>query len=225
MSGPVQASPAAGWIDRAPGLQDLDGTTRARLAAIRPMTLPKGQVLFRPGDAVACFGVVLDGRVGVYLPGATGREILLYSIIPGDSCVQSTLGLLGDDDYSAEAVAETEVEVAMVPRDLFLDLIAKSAAFRAFVFQSFARRLQAVMQVLERVAFIGIEERLAAALLERADGQDLVQATHQELATAIGSVREVVSRRLEALARKGFVALERGAIRITGRDGLRRLIS
>lgn len=222
MSGPVKAT---GWVARAPGLQDLDAATRARLASIRPMTLPKGQVLFRPGDAVACFGVVLGGRVGVYLPGATGREILLYSIVPGDSCVQSTLGLLGDDDYSAEAVAETEVEVAMVPRDLFLDLIGKSAAFRTFVFQSFARRLQSVMQVLERVAFIGIEERLAAALLERADGQGLVQATHQELATAIGSVREVVSRRLEALARKGLVALERGAIRVTDRDGLRRLIS
>lgn len=214
-----------GWIDRAPGLQSLDEETRKALAAIQPITIPKGHVLFRPGDEVTCFGVLIGGRVDVYLTGATGREILLYSIVPGDSCVQSTLGLLGDDDYSAEAVAETDVEAVMIPKKVFLDLLGLSESFRTFVFHAFAKRLQSVMQVLERVAFIRIEERLAAALLQRADAAGCVPNTHQELATAIGSVREVVSRRLEALAKKGFVTLERGAIRIVDRPGLSALIS
>ena len=218
-------SAATDWVDRAPGLGGLDADTRRQLDAVRPVTIPKGHVLFRPGDDVTCFGVLLSGRVDVYLTGATGREILLYSIIPGDSCVQSTLGLLGEDDYSAEAVAETDVEAVMIPKALFLSLLGKSEAFRTFVFQAFAKRLQSVMQVLERVAFIRIEERLAAAILERADGDGAVKITHQELATAIGSVREVVSRRLEVLARKGLVSLDRGTIRITNRAGLAALIS
>ncbi|MCF3628686.1 Crp/Fnr family transcriptional regulator [Thalassospiraceae bacterium LMO-SO8] len=216
---------ASHWIDRAPGLDDLDPETRRQLEAVRPITIPKGQVLFRPGDEVTCFGVLIGGRVDVYLTGATGREILLYSITPGESCVQSTLGLLGENDYSAEAVAETDVEAVMIPKSLFLGLLGRSEAFRTFVFQSFAKRLQSVMQVLERVAFIRIEERLAAALLERADHDGVVRTTHQELATAIGSVREVVSRRLEALARKGFVSLDRGTIRVADRAGLAALIS
>ena len=213
------------WIDRAPGLQSLDEETRKSLAGIQPITIPKGHVLFRPGDEVTCFGVLIGGRVDVYLTGATGREILLYSIGPGDSCVQSTLGLLGDDDYSAEAVAETDVEAVMIPKKVFLDLLGQSESFRTFVFHAFAKRLQSVMQVLERVAFIRIEERLAAALLQRADADGCVPNTHQELATAIGSVREVVSRRLEALSKKGFVTLERGAIRIVDRPGLSALLS
>lgn len=213
------------WTKRAPGMGELDTDTRASLDAIRPMTIPAGSVLFRPGDEVTCFGVMIRGQVDVYLTGATGREILLYSITPGESCVQSTLGLLGEDDYSAEAVAETDVEVAMIPRSLFLDLLGKSEKFRTFVFQAFAKRLQSVMHVLERVAFVKIEERLATALLERADAEGLVRNTHQELATAIGSVREVVSRRLEVLAKKGMVALDRGTIRVTDRDALAGLIA
>ncbi|PIW28853.1 MAG: Crp/Fnr family transcriptional regulator [Rhodospirillales bacterium CG15_BIG_FIL_POST_REV_8_21_14_020_66_15] len=215
---------AVHWVDRAPGLEGLDAETRRELEAIRPVTIPTGHVLFRPGDEVTCFGVLIGGRVDVYLTGVTGREILLYSITPGESCVQSTLGLLGEDDYSAEAVAETDVEAVMIPKSLFLKLLGKSEEFRGFVFQAFAKRLQSVMQVLERVAFIRIEERLAAALLERADGDGLVRNTHQELATAIGSVREVVSRRLETLARKGLVTLERGNIRVADRAGLAALI-
>ena len=213
------------WTKRAPGMGELDTDTRASLDAIRPMTIPAGSVLFRPGDEVTCFGVMIRVQVDVYLTGATGREILLYSITPGESCVQSTLGLLGEDDYSAEAVAETDVEVAMIPRSLFLDLLGKSEKFRTFVFQAFAKRLQSVMHVLERVAFVKIEERLATALLERADAEGLVRNTHQELATAIGSVREVVSRRLEVLAKKGMVALDRGTIRVTDRDALAGLIA
>jgi CRP/FNR family transcriptional regulator len=216
---------ATHWVDRAPGLEGLDEVTRRELEAIRPMTIPKGHVLFRPGDEVTCFGVLIGGRVDVYLTGVTGREILLYSITPGESCVQSTLGLLGENDYSAEAVAETDVEAVMIPKSVFLGLLGKSERFRNFVFQAFAKRLQSVMQVLERVAFIRIEERLAAALLERADADGLVKNTHQELATAIGSVREVVSRRLENLAKKGLLALERGNIRVTDRDGLAALVS
>ena len=213
------------WVDRAPGLGDLDADTRRQLEAVRSITIPKGQVLFRPGDEVTCFGVLIGGRVDIYLTGATGREILLYSITPGESCVQSTLGLLGENDYSAEAVAETDVDAVMIPKSLFLSLLGRSEAFRTFVFQSFAKRLQSVMQVLERVAFIRIEERLAAALLERADHDGVVRTTHHELATAIGSVREVVSRRLEVLAKKGFVSLDRGTIRVADRAGLAALIS
>lgn len=218
-------SVTAHWVDRAPGLEGLDAETRGQLEAIHPITIPKGHVLFRPGDEVTCFGVLISGKVDVYLIGVTGREILLYSITPGESCVQSTLGLLGENDYSAEAVAETDVEAVMIPKSLFLGLLGKSERFRTFVFQAFAKRLQSVMQVLERVAFIRIEERLAVVLLERADKDGYVRNTHQELATAIGSVREVVSRRLDALAKKGLVALERGTIRVTDRDGLSALMS
>jgi CRP/FNR family transcriptional regulator len=208
------------WIDRAEGLEGLTAGARARLGALVPMRLGKGEVLFRPGDRAAGFLLVLSGEVGVYLTGPTGRDILLYRVVPGETCVQTTLGLMSAQDYSGEAVTDSDVEAVMIPKGLFLELMATSEPFRQFVFAAFAERLQSIMHVLEQVAFIKVEERLAAALLDRADGEGNVTATHQGLATAIGSAREVVSRQLESFRKKGLVDLDRGGVRITDKSGL-----
>ncbi|MFN7091173.1 MAG: Crp/Fnr family transcriptional regulator, partial [Allorhizobium sp.] len=77
--------------------------------------------------------------------------------------------------------------------------------------------------VLEQVAFVKVEQRLAHALLERADEEGRVALTHQELAAVIGTAREVVSRRLEALSSKGVVENERGQIRLVDRGELSRM--
>ena len=114
------------------------------------------------------------------------------------------------------------MRAVIIPKPEFLDLMDGSPAFRGFVFSAFAERMQAMMHLLERVAFQRIESRLAAALLDRAEA-GRVAATHQDLATAIGSAREVISRRLEAFARAGWVRTERGAVTLTDMPALRRL--
>lgn len=202
---------------------DLDADARAEIARLKPTAVPKGAVLFRPGDEAPGFFLIGSGRVGVYLVGRSGREILLYAVEPGETCVQTTLGLIGGNAYTGEAVAETDLVAYVVPRTVFARLMEQSPAFRRFVFRAFGARLADVMRVLEQVAFVKVEERLAAALVGRADPAGVVTATHQELAVAIGSAREVVSRRLEALGAKGLVALDRGAIRIVDRNRLQRL--
>ncbi|MCR9151037.1 MAG: Crp/Fnr family transcriptional regulator [Rhodobacteraceae bacterium] len=212
----------AGWTDRAPGLAALDSAARARLEALQPMALPKGAALFHPGDAARGFAVVLSGRIEVFLIGPNGRDILLYGVEPGGTCVQTTLGLLGGEPYTGEALTVSDCELVLIPRAAFLDLMDGSAAFRGFVFSAFAERMQAMMHLLERVAFQRIEARLAQALLDRAEAAT-VRATHQDLATAIGSAREVVSRRLDAFARQGLVATERGIVTLRDPDALARL--
>ncbi|MFC3316392.1 Crp/Fnr family transcriptional regulator [Rhizobium rosettiformans] len=137
--------------------------------------------------------------------------------------MQTTLGVLGGAPYTGEAVAENDLVAVMVPPAVFERLMASSPAFRAFVFKAFADRLGDLMFVLEQVAFVKVEQRLAHALLERADDEGRVTLTHQELAVVIGTAREVVSRRLEALASKGVVASERGQIRIIEKGELARM--
>lgn len=207
------------WTVSALGLERVNPAIKARLAEIVPMVLPKGHVLFRPGDPVDNFVMVLSGRVSVYLSGANGRELLLYTIAPGETCVQTTLGLLGEMVYKGEAVAESDISVVLVPHTLFSELMGQSRSFRSFVFKALSLRLQTVMSVLENVAFVTVEARLAQCLIDRAD-KGVVRATHQELATFIGSSREVVSRRLEALARQNIIRLERGAVHILDPEGL-----
>jgi len=208
-----------GWRARAEGLPPLGAAAAARLDALAPMEVPEGAVLFHPGETVKGFVIVLRGRIEVYLTGLSGREILLYEVNPGQSCVQSTLGLMGGEDYSGEAVARTACEIVLVPRDIFLRLMDDDSGFRGFVFAAFATRLQSMMHLLDRVAFQRIETRLAQCLLARAeDGR--IKATHAEIAVMIGTAREVVSRRLDALARRGIVALERGVVRILDAETL-----
>jgi len=209
------------WTGSA-NLPGLDAATASTLDRLVPMAVPARTPLFHPGEEVTGFVVVLSGRIEVFLTGPTGRDILLYAVEPGQSCVQSTLGLLGDESYTGEAITKTDCRLVMIPRATFLGLMDRSAEFRGYVFSAFGQRMKSMTQLLEKVAFLKIEARLSEALLARTqDGR--VTATHAELAVIIGSAREVVSRRLDALARRGMVRLERGAVQICDADALRRL--
>ncbi|OJF96821.1 Crp/Fnr family transcriptional regulator [Pararhizobium antarcticum] len=213
----------AGWVDDAGFLAGLEPQWREELRACKPVLVPVRTTLFRPGDHAQSFVVLLSGKIGVYLTGRNGRELLLYSVTPGETCVQTTLGVLGGAPYSGEALAETDLVAVLVPPALFERLMAGSAGFRHFVFKAFAARLGDLMFVLEQVAFVKVEQRLAHALLERAGPDGLVSMTHHDLAVVIGTAREVISRRLEAMQSKGLIANERGAIRILDRPALSRM--
>lgn len=206
-----------GW-DAAPG----NAATRAELARLPLREMPRGTVLFRPGEAAQTFPVVLSGRIEVHLTGPSGRDILLYAVDPGESCVQTTLGLLGEELYGGEAVVAVPSRLVLVPRPLFLRLMDEDRAFRLFVLRAFGRRMADVTRLLERVAFARVEARLAQALLDLAEG-GVVRATQAELAARIGSAREVVSRRLEAWARAGIVATDRGHVRLADPAAVRQL--
>jgi CRP/FNR family transcriptional regulator, anaerobic regulatory protein len=193
-----------------------------RLAQLPQHNLPAGTVLFHAGDPARDFVIVLSGRIEVYLTGASGREIMLYAVEPGQSCVQSTLGLMGDEPFTGEAVAATDINVVTIPKSLFLEMMDADAGFRGFVMQAFAQRMADITRLLERVAFGRIESRLAEALIALADGT-VVHATHADLAARIGSAREVISRRLEAMARAGLVSTDRSAVHLRDVAALKRL--
>jgi CRP/FNR family transcriptional regulator len=212
-----------GWVFEAPNLAGLDAETKARLNTLTPMDVPKGTILFSPGDSVKGYVVVLSGKVNVSLTGSSGREMLLYAVAPGQSCIQSTLGLLGGDDYTAEAIAESDSRLVLLPRAMFMDLLDSSQTFRALVFTAFAGRMQTMMQLLEKVAFQRVECRLAAYLLAQAGADDTLDVTQQDLATAVGSAREVISRRLDAWSRRGWVETGRGMVKIIDPDALKTL--
>jgi len=203
-------------------LAGLPDAARAELDRIAPVRLPQGTQVFGPGGSAEGFPVVVSGRIDVYLVGPGGRDILLYAVEPGQSCVQTTLGLLGGEPYTGEAVTARDSTVAMVPRRLFLRLMDEAAPFRALVFRAFAERMQSTMHVLEKVAFYRIEARLAEALIALAEN-GRAQVTQAALASRIGSAREVVSRQLDSFARRGWVIRERGQITLTDVAALRRL--
>ncbi|GGE45165.1 Crp/Fnr family transcriptional regulator [Actibacterium pelagium] len=208
------------WTEQSPSLASLDTEAKEVLNGLPVSSVPSDTVLFRPGDAVTGYVIPLEGRINVCLTSASGRDLLLYEVTPGQSCIQTTLGLIGNENYSAEAYAETDVKLVLVPKAVFLDLLGQSEGFRNLVFATFASRMQTMMQLLEKVAFLRVEARLAQALLARSGDRNEVTATQSELATIVGSAREVVARKLAAFARDGLVELGRGRITVLDRDGL-----
>lgn len=202
------------WTQDSADMAGLDAPARALLDTLAPLEVPKGATLFQPGEAVKGYVVMLSGQVDVNLVGPNGRDILLYRVAPGESCVQSTLGLLGGDAYTGEALAETPCRLVVIPRDVFFALLDSSSKFRRLVFGAFAERMQAMMQLVENVSFMSVEARLAALILDRSGPDRCLKMTQAEIATAIGTAREVVSRRLDKLAQAGVVAQERGVVTI-----------
>ncbi len=188
----------------------------------RTARLPAGAVAFHPGDQAGNWLVAISGRLRVSLVADTGREIVLYRVTPGESCVVTTSCLLAGKPHSAEAVAEEDTELVLIPAGAFRALIGQSEAFRDQVLAAYAARIADLVLTFEDTAFHALPQRLARVLLHRArDG--VATATHAELAAELGTAREVVTRTLNAFARDGLVTLARGEIALRDPQRLSRL--
>ena len=189
-------------------------------SAARMATLPAGTVLFQDGSACSAYVLVVEGSIRVQKVSEGGREIVLYRVEAGQSCVLTTNCLIAREDYAAEGIAETEVRALVLPAATFRTLLGKSEAFRDFVFAAYATRVADLLMLIEEVAFGRIDVRLAGWLRSRADARSDIHATHQDIATELGTAREVISRQLKEFERRGWVTLHRGRVQVKDRDGL-----
>jgi len=181
------------------------------------LTVPAGGVLFDANQPCRGFPLVLEGAVRVVMTTPQGREILLYRVDPGQSCILSGGCLLGHSDYAARGLAEEDVTLLSIPPKLFDELLLTFEPFRRLVFGMYGERLAEVMQLVEEVAFRRLDERLAQLLVHRGP---VLEATHQKLADELGSVREIVSRLLRSFEQRGWVKLERERVTVTGPKAL-----
>ncbi len=203
-----------------PVLQELPAALRDRIAAaLQPMTVPAGTVLFDEHQPCRGFPFVLTGSIRVVKLAANGRELPLYKVLPGESCIITSSCLLGHANYNARGMTESDTTLVLLPRALFDELL-RETSFRDFVFDLFAERISELMQLVEEVAFRKLDQRLANLLLGK--GRQL-HTTHQHLADELGSVREMVSRLLKGFADQGLVRLGREQIEILDPVGLRRI--
>lgn len=188
---------------------------RDALSNVKTVRIEQGRILFRAGDPCQGLPLVLNGTVKVQMTGVSGNSIVLYRMGSDDICTLSIGCLMTGHGYRAEAVVEEDAEAAMVPRGLFDRLMDQSASFRLAIMESYGRRLDDLMLLVEEVAFRRMDERLERWLEARA-GQGAITITHQELAVELGTAREVISRLLKELERRGKLRLSRGRIQFIG---------
>lgn len=211
------------WSRYFPEFPTQGDTALASLMSVaRVLDIPQGRTIFQPGGACGNYLLVLEGTVKVMIMTPSGREVLLYRVPPGNACILTTSCLLGANDYPAFGITETPVTALAIPAEDFHRAIGQSPFFRQFVFAGFSARLSGVIGRMEELVEGDIDRQLAQTLLDSAENGQ-VRLTHQSLAIAIGSAREVVSRHLKRLEEKGWVSLGRGAIALIDEGALRRL--
>jgi CRP/FNR family transcriptional regulator len=199
-------------------------------------TISKGTVLYEQGTPCPLVPFILAGTVRVYKVGESGREITLYRVEAGQTCVLSCSCALSDVEgkLPAIAVAETDVSMLAVPSYQFRRLLKAHPALLQMINSVFTERLSEMMMVVEEVAFQRVDLRLAEWLLRATEpsagasgasrerpAADHVSLTHAQLAVELGSAREVISRILKDFERRGFVHLGRGRVDLADRAGLR----
>ena len=189
----------------------------------RQRHLSQGEVVFTPGAPVNTMLILISGTLRVEQVAQTGREIVLYRVHGGESCILTAACLLADTTYAATGVAETDLVLMALPKTAFDDLMSRSHEFRGLIFQAYAKRITDLMQVVEEVAFRRIDIRLAGRLIDLSGAGITIVATQQQMATELGTAREVISRQLGEFQRRGWVEVGRGLVHLRDKEALRNL--
>ena len=190
------------------------------LGSLQYRDLEEGTTILREGQACASLPFVLDGGIRVFKTAESGREITLYRIESGQSCILSTGCGAGIVFFPATAVAEKATIAVFMPSATVKRMLAKGPAFRDYILEQYSRRMAEVMELVEEVAFRRVDERLAQWLIEHSatgtavEGAGIVVATHQELADHVGTSREVVSRILKDWEQRKALEISRGSLRL-----------
>lgn len=186
--------------------------------------IPPGAEYFREGGQCRQVALIGRGSVRVYKKGETGREITLYYVNPGETCILSASCVLGERAYPANAVVEEETEALVLDAGFFRSAVSSREDVRRFVFETLSRRMTEVLTLLEEISFGRMDRRLADFLSrrfgEKGGDSGVIAMTHEQIAGELGTAREVVSRLLKELERSGAIGLSRGRITLMDRDRL-----
>ena len=218
------ASSVGDWTESFLGTRSLPRRVRDKLLhEARVVTYKEGQQVFGPENIPDSLMFLHAGRIRVSQSSDVGREIVLYRVEAGESCVLTTACMLSEEAYNAEGIAETDVTAVTLPKTSFDRLAAEEDSFRRFVFSAYSRRLIDLLRVVDDVAFGRMDVRLAERLLALEGGQTEIKATHQALANELGTAREVISRILNDFQKRGLIHQTRGRITLQDKTALARL--
>jgi CRP/FNR family transcriptional regulator len=190
----------------------LSDDARARLHALAHPFSVAPSLYRQEGDVCWEVALLTQGRVRVSKRRASGREIMLYTVGPGELCTLEVLAVLAGTPYRAEAVVEEEASGVAIPATVFRDLVDGEPALRDYLFRSCEARLAQALELVSDVALGTLEQRVAGVLLRLAgsDPSLPVFVTHERLARELACAREAVSRILGSWERAGLVRLGRG---------------
>ena len=215
------------YVSRLPYWKDLEKEEKeavTRGAVIREYK--KGAHIYGMQDA--CLGMVYiqKGSIRVFLMSEEGREVTLFHIGEGDSCILSASCVMGEISLEVQLVAEADTEILAVPAGTYKKLMECNLKLRCFTYELSAKRLSSVVWVMQQILFVHFDERLARFLLTEYEktGSVKISMTQEEIAREVNSAREVVTRMLRQFAEDGWIEVGRGTITLKDIQSLKKIV-
>lgn len=177
-------------------------------------TYEAGEVILNENAHVRSIPIVTSGTLKVMRTEEDGREILLYYIKAGESCIMSFLGGLHNETSKVKAEVEEDAEILFLPIEKVSLFIKEYPQWLDYIFRLYHKRFEELLEIINAIAFKKVDERLLALLHKKQalTGNKTLSITHEQLANELGTARVVVSRLLKQLEETGAVQLGRNKI-------------
>lgn len=174
----------------------------------------EGDIILDEASYIRAIPIVTKGIIRVMRTDEEGRELLLYYIKAGESCIMSFLGGLHQDTSKVKAVAEEESEILFIPIDKVNLLIKEFPEWLDYIFRLYHKRFEELLEVVNAIAFKKLDERLLNFIKKKCEltKSQTLTITHEQLANELGTARVVVSRLLKQMEEEGLVTLGRNKI-------------
>ncbi|OPB89008.1 Crp/Fnr family transcriptional regulator [Elizabethkingia ursingii] len=171
-------------------------------------------VILHENACIQAIPIVMKGTLKVIRTEEDGREILLYYIKTGESCIMSFLGGLHNEPSKVKAEVEEDAEILFLPMAKVSLFIKEYPQWLDYIFRLYHKRFEELLDVINSIAFKKVDERLLSLLYKKKEltGKDTLSITHEQLANELGTARAVVSRLLKQLEDNGVLQLGRNKI-------------
>ncbi|MEI6489778.1 MAG: Crp/Fnr family transcriptional regulator [Bacteroidota bacterium] len=174
----------------------------------------EGEVILSENAYIKAIPIVTSGSIRVMRMDEDGREILLYYIKSGESCIMSFLGGLHNDTSKVKAIAEEATEILFIPIDKVSTLIKEYPEWLDYIFRLYHKRFEELLEVVNAIAFKKLDERLLNFIKRKSEinNSPTLSITHEQIAQELGTARVVVSRLLKQMEEQGLIQLGRNKI-------------
>lgn len=181
-------------------------------------TMTAGSLVLRENSYIHSIFILVSGSVRIMRTEDEGREILLYYLKPGQSCITSFLSGLHEDTCKVRAMVEEDAEILFIPINKAKEWITKYQEWANFIFHLYHIRFEELLTVINAIAFEQLDDRIMALLNKKKEvyQSNDFNITHQQIAEELGTTREVISRLLKQLEKRGKILLGRNRVILTG---------
>lgn len=189
------------------------GTAEVILETAKLKKLKADDWMVDIGDPILFMPLLLKGQLRILREDEEGHELLLYYIRPGETCAMSLTCCSGNAVSNVRAVAEEDTELLLLPIQIIDEWTTKYPSFKSFILKTYQKRFEELLNTIDSIAFHNLDDRLSQLLKQKSEkeGSEL-KTTHQELANQLNSSREVISRLLKQMERKGKIQMGRNKI-------------